>query len=532
MEFRLRAAALLGGESDQVFEKWSEVDPEFAERLPAIALSLGLVREALAFDLWQMDRTKNNFASRALASAIEYGESSIVREIFALVDAEGVASVDDTISMAGILIDAGKGEDACALLRCTEERGPAWQVLWVKALLSAGAPEAGDLLLALLETNNQVIHKNTPVLLQLADGLGLLADQDYFVPNLLERCDPSYLQVVLGAVLNAGSFVSVKEGILDFLIDTLEEKDENPLWRGILRGARRNDPREAVGSLNAIYVAAGIGGVAFGPGDGNALARLTSTPTYAGNNGPLVSVVICCFDAQDTIGYALSSVAQQSHKELEIIVIDDHSPEPLTLNPAWSHGRQVRLHRNTENLGPYLSRNVGIDMAKGEIIAFHDADDWCHPDKISHQIKEMKDGNGLAHYGSHIRLSPEGAIRAENNGGILGHGPITGIMHRKVFRACGQFLNTRTRGDIEFRRRIEARLGMSSVLSNRVPYVLALDWNSNSKRLTKDTQQRRALKHFLLRANAMQRLMGFALNSAKAHHVLDSLAKPISRGGM
>ncbi|WP_028962162.1 glycosyltransferase family 2 protein [Sulfobacillus thermosulfidooxidans] len=98
----------------------------------------------------------------------------------------------------------------------------------------------------------------------------------------------------------------------------------------------------------------------------------------------LVSVVIPAYNAESTIVEALESVYQQSHKNLEVIVVDDGSTD-LTRQIIERQFPQVILRAN-HNQGPSQARNTGIDMAHGEWIAFLDADDVWHPEKIAQQL--------------------------------------------------------------------------------------------------------------------------------------------------
>ncbi len=98
----------------------------------------------------------------------------------------------------------------------------------------------------------------------------------------------------------------------------------------------------------------------------------------------LVSVVIPAYNAELTIRDALESVYQQSYKNVEVIVVDDGSTDG-TKSIVEQEFPQVLL-KASQNQGPSHARNLGIDAARGHWIAFLDADDVWHPDKILHQV--------------------------------------------------------------------------------------------------------------------------------------------------
>lgn len=97
-----------------------------------------------------------------------------------------------------------------------------------------------------------------------------------------------------------------------------------------------------------------------------------------------MSVVIAAYDAIATIGHALESVSAQSRRPRETLVVDDGSTDG-TATLVAERFPDVRLLRQA-NAGPSLARNRGIAEAAGHWIAFLDADDVWHPDKLAVQL--------------------------------------------------------------------------------------------------------------------------------------------------
>lgn len=102
---------------------------------------------------------------------------------------------------------------------------------------------------------------------------------------------------------------------------------------------------------------------------------------------PLVSIIIPAHNAADYITATLDSALQQSYLSREIIVVDDGSTD-ATVAICTSYGRAVQL-LTQKNAGPGAARNRGILAAKGELIAFLDADDTWLPDKLERQVRLM-----------------------------------------------------------------------------------------------------------------------------------------------
>lgn len=128
------------------------------------------------------------------------------------------------------------------------------------------------------------------------------------------------------------------------------------------------------------------------------------------NNTPLVSVVIPAFNAAATLRRTLDSVFAQTYAALEVIVVDDASTDEtpdVIAEYSQSNFRSIRLSRNG---GVSAARNVGIEAARGELIAFLDADDEWLPEKISRQIAEYKSRPNLSLvscYANNVTLSGE-----------------------------------------------------------------------------------------------------------------------------
>lgn len=215
-------------------------------------------------------------------------------------------------------------------------------------------------------------------------------------------------------------------------------------------------------------------------------------------SGPLVSVLLTAYNSEETLGCAIESILNQSHRNIELIVVDDMSSDAtVDIAESWtSRDPRVILLKNEENLGPYVSRNVALKYAQGEFVALQDADDVSVPDRLRIQLEEFTP-NTKAVLGQHMRVDREGRIHLENDGSILGHGPVTLMMRRQVIQDLGVFSGVRTRGDKEFESRIEHYYGSDALkrTSNVLVYALH-DSHSNSKLETATADKRRRLMLF------------------------------------
>lgn len=98
---------------------------------------------------------------------------------------------------------------------------------------------------------------------------------------------------------------------------------------------------------------------------------------------PLVSVIVCLYNAKGTLPRCLDSILAQSLKDIEIIIVDDGSTDgsaQLTDRYAAADSRIVVIHQS--NQGIAAARQCGIDKARGIYTIHVDADDWVEPDML------------------------------------------------------------------------------------------------------------------------------------------------------
>jgi glycosyltransferase involved in cell wall biosynthesis len=107
-----------------------------------------------------------------------------------------------------------------------------------------------------------------------------------------------------------------------------------------------------------------------------------------------VSVVIPCFNSAATIERALRSVEHQTTKPHEVLVVDDASSDN-TVSIIEQFARNsllnIRVIKQSVNGGPSVARNTAWNVATSEFIAFLDADDQWHPQKLELQLGVMLD---------------------------------------------------------------------------------------------------------------------------------------------
>lgn len=114
---------------------------------------------------------------------------------------------------------------------------------------------------------------------------------------------------------------------------------------------------------------------------------------------PIVSVVLPCFNAAEHLAATLASVSAQSLREIEILCVDDGSTDATreVIKDAAKGDPRIRLlqHPGGRNEGVSRSRQLGVATAKGELVAFLDADDLFHPTKLERQVEALRPTDAL-----------------------------------------------------------------------------------------------------------------------------------------
>lgn len=127
---------------------------------------------------------------------------------------------------------------------------------------------------------------------------------------------------------------------------------------------------------------------------------------------PRVSVIIPIYNVEKYLKQCLDSVLLQSYNNLEIILVDDGSPDacPSICDEYQKIDSRITvIHKSNAGLG--LARNSGLEIAKGEYIVFIDSDDWIERDYVDKLVETAKKNNsdmvlsGFNRRGSNVKAS-------------------------------------------------------------------------------------------------------------------------------
>lgn len=107
----------------------------------------------------------------------------------------------------------------------------------------------------------------------------------------------------------------------------------------------------------------------------------------------MISVIITCYNYGKYLPICIESVIEQTYNDIEIIIVNDGSIDDTeaVVMPYLDNNKFKYIYQ--DNQGQARAKNVGIANSKGDYIAFLDADDLWHPDKLAKQINCFKNSN-------------------------------------------------------------------------------------------------------------------------------------------
>lgn len=131
----------------------------------------------------------------------------------------------------------------------------------------------------------------------------------------------------------------------------------------------------------------------------------------------LVSIIMPCYNSEDTIVASIDSIKRQTYTDWELIIVDDNSIDgTVELVNSFLLDERIVLKKSTTNVGAGRARNIGLDISKGRFVAFCDSDDCWDPEKLSKQLAFMKANNHAITFTSYIKkhLNNEVLIQAKS----------------------------------------------------------------------------------------------------------------------
>ena len=201
-----------------------------------------------------------------------------------------------------------------------------------------------------------------------------------------------------------------------------------------------------------------------------------------------VTIIVPAYNSETTIQTALLSLLAQTWQDLEILVVDDGSTDTTAELVERQAGQdpRVKLIRAGVNRGPFVARNLGVKSATGDFITCHDADDWCHPQRVETQVRDLLADQTLVGNASRwTRMTNDLKAYRRGNPGYYIQINLSSLMFRReaFLDGLGAWDSVRFGADSELWSRARKRFGAASI--RILPQVLAFG-RSSSQSLTEN----------------------------------------------
>ncbi|WP_098467905.1 glycosyltransferase family 2 protein [Serinibacter salmoneus] len=220
--------------------------------------------------------------------------------------------------------------------------------------------------------------------------------------------------------------------------------------------------------VNRLLATEGLVPIGLRPGPEHPFLRLTatSTPTPV-VDGPLVSILMPVYEPDDATDLAIASILAQSWRNIELIIVDDGSPEVDEDGAPTSYRAQlqrwadrdarIRLTFNTPNRGAYTVRNMAYAQAAGEFVTVADKDDWHHPQHIETQARHLMSSGDVANISMWVRCDNDMRFLVKTAPDQVVHVSFPSMMFRRetVMSRLGYWDAVRKGADTEYKRRLE-----------------------------------------------------------------------------
>lgn len=198
---------------------------------------------------------------------------------------------------------------------------------------------------------------------------------------------------------------------------------------------------------------------------------------------PLVSIITPCYNSEEFIVATIASIQAQSYKNWELLLIDDTSSDNTVavIKQIAKSDERIKYFINKVNSGAAISRNKGLENAKGRFITFLDSDDLWYPNKLEKQINFTIKKKAAISFTSYDLIDENGTAMNKIVNTVLslnytehlkntGIGMSTSMIDTTIVTKKFNFVNIRTRQDcylwITLLKRGHVAYGMPDILAS------------------------------------------------------------------
>lgn len=134
-------------------------------------------------------------------------------------------------------------------------------------------------------------------------------------------------------------------------------------------------------------------------------------------NEKLISVIVPIYKVEKYVGRCLASLQNQTYTNIEIICVDDCSPDHSIeiCEEMAAKDSRISIIKKDQNSGLAATRNVGMRAARGEFISFVDSDDWVAPEHLETLCELIEETDADIAQGSFLKTAIEMDVRTEDS---------------------------------------------------------------------------------------------------------------------
>jgi len=186
---------------------------------------------------------------------------------------------------------------------------------------------------------------------------------------------------------------------------------------------------------------------------------------------PVVSIIMPCFNAEQTLPWAIASLQAQTFEDWECIVVDDGSTDASAEIARALGDSRVKVIKLERNRGRGAARQIALEHASGEYLAMLDADDWLYPSKLARQVEALDSEPKFSLVSAGMAIVDVDEMLV----GIRCRGPLSGSYRKPVMPPVA-FGPSMLRMDIARNIGFDSSLGMSEDIDLLIAYLLGKEY--------------------------------------------------------
>lgn len=251
----------------------------------------------------------------------------------------------------------------------------------------------------------------------------------------------------------------------------------------LINANHETDPEGKLRHLNQYWTEMGLSRQRLAPNssafDINAIESHNCWTQTAPIIPAAVSVIMTVHNGAQYLRAACVSILQQLEVSTEIVIIDDGSSDQSweiidSIQRDYPH--RVVSRRLATNIGTYRAKNVALSICRSEYVAFQDADDWSHPERLLRAINWLRaDRQCVAVTSRYVRLGEDGLFHSPSVWPIRQWSPNTLVMRRtEVIDRIGGFDPVKVGADTDFFERLRSTFGDQRIKFQNEVLLLAM----------------------------------------------------------